>query len=79
MPRILACGMRAAHKAGVQHSRQHHVADEAPAAGKQDRIFEARDTGAEMLRAHGRISSHCAGPRSPTRHRKDCIAIGDRG
>src|SRR5580704_11157135 len=42
-----------AHEAGVQHPRQHHVADEAAAAGEQRRIFEAQDTGAEMLRAHG--------------------------
>ena len=45
--------MRAAHEAGVQHAGQHDVVDEAPAAGEQHRIFEARDAGAEMLRAHG--------------------------
>ncbi len=31
------------------------VVDEAAAPGEQRRIFEARDTGAEMLGAHGRM------------------------
>ena len=49
--------VRAAHEAGMQHSRQRHVADEARAPGEQDRIFEARDAGAEMLCTHDRCPS----------------------
>ena len=43
----------AAHETGVQHSGKSNVTDETSASGEQGRVFEARDAGAEMLRAHG--------------------------
>ena len=46
-------GIRRADEAGVQHAGQFHVVDEAAAAGQQRRIFEPRDTRAEMFCAHG--------------------------
>ncbi len=48
-------GVRAAHEASVQRASEPDVVDEAPASDQQGRIFEARDAGAEMLRAHGRM------------------------
>jgi len=48
-------GVRAAHEASVQRAGEPDVVDEAPAAEQQRRIFEARDAGAEMLSAHGRM------------------------
>ena len=47
-------GVRSAHEACVQRARYPDVIDEAAAPGEQRRIFEARDAGAEMFRAHGR-------------------------
>jgi hypothetical protein len=48
-------GVRAAHEASVQRAGKPYVVDEAPASGQERRIFEARDAGAEMLRAHGQM------------------------
>ena len=52
--------MRAAHEACVQRAGKIDVSNEAPASGEQRRIFEARDAGAEMLRAHGRMPRNSA-------------------
>jgi hypothetical protein len=49
----LGVGIWATHEAGVQRAGKPDVVDEAPASGEQRRIFEARDTGAEMSCAHG--------------------------
>ena len=54
MERILAWACGAAHEAGVQRAGHLYIVDEAAAPGEQRRIFEARDAGAEMFRAHGR-------------------------
>ena len=50
----LGMGMRSAHEACVQCAGYLDIIDEAAAPGEQRRIFEARDAGAEMFRAHGR-------------------------
>ena len=47
-------GRAGAHEACVQRAGYQDVIDETTAAGEQRRIFEARDAGAEMVRAHGR-------------------------
>ena len=47
-------GVRCAHEACVQRAGYQDVIDETTAPGEQCRIFEARDAGAEMVRAHGR-------------------------
>ena len=67
-------GVRAAHEAGVQRAGKLDVVDEAAAPGEQRRIFEARDAGAEMFRAHGRCPGTAQGG-DATIHRQRCIAI----
>jgi hypothetical protein len=57
-------GVRAAHEACVQRTSEPDVVDEAPAPRQQRRVLEARDAGAEMPRAHGRMSRNSA-MRSP--------------
>ena len=61
-------GVRCAHEACVQRAGYQDVIDETTAPGEQRRIFEARDAGAEMVRAHGRC------PRTAQRGRNDTPA-----
>ena len=70
--RACACGLRTKQACSTPGSFMSSTKRRAP--GEQRRIFEARDAGAEMLRAHGRISRNGA-TRRPTIHRKHCIAI----
>src|SRR5690348_15479164 len=66
--------VRAAHETGVQGAGEPDVVDETAAPAEQGRVLEARDAGAEMLRAHDRVSRNSA-TRRGTIHRSRCIAI----
>jgi hypothetical protein len=57
-------GVRRTNEAGVQHARQLHVVDKAPAPGKQCRIFKPMHARAKKFCAHRSTPRHrCLHPR----------------
>ena len=66
--------MRAAHEARFERAGKLDVVDKARAPGEQGGVFEARDAGAEMFRAHG-MSRNSATWHTDDTHRRRIMAI----